>query len=427
MDTIKLGYGARFASAFAAAGYDDADDLRVCAPDAASLASMLRVAGAAAPQQQRIFAAVVELIGRPLPETVALLGAQAPSHAAAASSARNALGSPSVVAAGGTGGGDSGGESAAAVSTPASSFSRPVAEQSSSRITPHKYVTDGQTAAASANAVASTSIVSSVHSGDGTAKGNTAANNDGDHKVDSNGNASRGGSAVVASAPQHVRSWQPAPTESSIGRRSSSSTTLNSNRSSSASSIIINGNGNGNGTNTGSIKRKPSASSSSSSLATGTLRLHKIFRCKSHAMLSYQWDCQDQVKAIRATLEDRGLHCWMDIDNFSTDIYDSMAEGVQGAFCILACMSQQYQDSANCKLELKFAQQSGIPIVPLMMVPGWKATGWLGIITVSMHTFRMLMCFLRCMASRENIGWKWYLGFWGVVVIDRGWCGRRGV
>ena len=63
------------------------------------------------------------------------------------------------------------------------------------------------------------------------------------------------------------------------------------------------------------------------------------------------------------------------------DIYDSMAEGVQGAACIICFMSPAYQESANCKLELKFAQQSGVPIVPVMMQANWRASDWLGIIT----------------------------------------------
>ena len=47
-----------------------------------------------------------------------------------------------------------------------------------------------------------------------------------------------------------------------------------------------------------------------------------------------------------------------------SDIYDSMAEGVAGAACVICFMTQAYQDSSNCKLELKFAQQSGKLIVP---------------------------------------------------------------
>ena len=101
-----------------------------------------------------------------------------------------------------------------------------------------------------------------------------------------------------------------------------------------------------------------------------------------HAFLSYQWDVQDQVKEIKCLLNDRNIKCWMDIDGgMKSDIYDSMAEGVQGAACIICFMTQAYQDSANCKLELKFAQQSGVPIIPVMMQANFTAKGWLAILT----------------------------------------------
>ena len=88
----------------------------------------------------------------------------------------------------------------------------------------------------------------------------------------------------------------------------------------------------------------------------------------THAFLSYQWDVQGQVIHIKELLNQRNVKCWMDIDGgMKSDIYDSMAEGVQGAACIICFMTQAYQDSANCKLELKFAQQSGVPIIPVMI------------------------------------------------------------
>jgi len=67
-----------------------------------------------------------------------------------------------------------------------------------------------------------------------------------------------------------------------------------------------------------------------------------------------------------------------------------MAEGVQGAACVVCFMTHAYQDSANCKLELQFAQQSGVPIIPVMMQPNFAAQNWLGILTAgsiwtSMH------------------------------------------
>ena len=101
-----------------------------------------------------------------------------------------------------------------------------------------------------------------------------------------------------------------------------------------------------------------------------------------HAFLSYQWNVQEQVKEIKCLLNDRNVKCWMDIDGgMKSDIYDSMAEGVQGAACLICFMTQAYQDSANCKLELKFAQQSGVPIIPVMMQANFKASGWLAILT----------------------------------------------
>jgi hypothetical protein len=101
-----------------------------------------------------------------------------------------------------------------------------------------------------------------------------------------------------------------------------------------------------------------------------------------HAFLSYQWDVQVDVVRVKEALQNNHVKCWMDISGgMKTDIYDSMAEGVQGAACILCFMTQAYQDSTNCKLELKFAQQSGVPIVPVMMEDGFSAKGWLGILT----------------------------------------------
>ena len=101
-----------------------------------------------------------------------------------------------------------------------------------------------------------------------------------------------------------------------------------------------------------------------------------------HAFLSYQWDVQEQVMKIKNLLNEKQILCWMDIDGgMKNDIYDSMAEGLQSAACVICFMSQAYQDSANCKLELKFAQQSGVPIIPVMMQANFAAKGWLAILT----------------------------------------------
>ena len=63
-----------------------------------------------------------------------------------------------------------------------------------------------------------------------------------------------------------------------------------------------------------------------------------------------------------------------------------MAQGVEGACCVVCFMCQAYQLSSNCQLELKFSKQAGLPIVPVMMEddPQWKASGWLGLLTAGL-------------------------------------------
>ena len=57
---------------------------------------------------------------------------------------------------------------------------------------------------------------------------------------------------------------------------------------------------------------------------------------------------------------------------------------------VLVCfMTQKYQNSKNCALELKFAEQTGVPIVPVMMQEGFVASGWLGILTAGLLWTRL--------------------------------------
>eukprot|EP01048_Picozoa_sp_COSAG05_P015061 COSAG05_NODE_1770_length_4114_cov_1.871113_2_plen_673_part_00 len=107
-----------------------------------------------------------------------------------------------------------------------------------------------------------------------------------------------------------------------------------------------------------------------------------MFSNGMHAMLSYQWDHQDLVTKTRKKLQAHVIQCWMDIDGgMGADIFESMAQGVQGAAVVICFMSRKYQSSDNCKLELKFARQTGVPICPVKMEQEWNASDWLGIIT----------------------------------------------
>jgi hypothetical protein len=107
------------------------------------------------------------------------------------------------------------------------------------------------------------------------------------------------------------------------------------------------------------------------------------FENDKHVMLSYQWDDQRAVLQVKEYLRKRGIPSRMDVDGgMKTDIYDSMAAGVSGSAVVVCFMSQRYQDSENCTLELKYSKKCSVPIVPVMMQGGeWGASDWLGIIT----------------------------------------------
>ena len=49
--------------------------------------------------------------------------------------------------------------------------------------------------------------------------------------------------------------------------------------------------------------------------------------------------------------------------------------------CVVCFMSKAYESSENCRLELQFAKQTGVPIVPVIVEAGYTAAGWLGIVT----------------------------------------------
>ncbi|CAF1081703.1 unnamed protein product [Adineta steineri] len=63
-----------------------------------------------------------------------------------------------------------------------------------------------------------------------------------------------------------------------------------------------------------------------------------------------------------------------------------MAEGVENASVVCCFMSPEYQESDNCKLELKYAQTRRKRILPCIVTKqkGWKPSDWLGLITAGL-------------------------------------------
>jgi len=104
-----------------------------------------------------------------------------------------------------------------------------------------------------------------------------------------------------------------------------------------------------------------------------------------HVMLSYQWNTQELAEQVYQGLRSHGINAWMDVHGgVKGNVNDSMAEGVDGAAAICCFMTSDYFGSRNCKKELNYADAQAKAIVPLMCEKGFKATGWLGIITAGL-------------------------------------------
>lgn len=100
-----------------------------------------------------------------------------------------------------------------------------------------------------------------------------------------------------------------------------------------------------------------------------------------HVMISYNWGNQELAKQIEEAISNSGFPTWMDINGgMEDDIMDSMAEAVEGASCMIALMSEKYNQSKNCSREFKYAEDKCVPIIPIM-TEQFERTGWLALLT----------------------------------------------
>eukprot|EP01052_Picozoa_sp_SAG31_P010692 SAG31_NODE_593_length_13721_cov_5.192175_3_plen_1231_part_00 len=100
----------------------------------------------------------------------------------------------------------------------------------------------------------------------------------------------------------------------------------------------------------------------------------------SQIMISYCWEQQIVIKRVHAALIQRSYNVWIDIEQMTGSAVDAMAGAVEAAAVMLFGVSQQYKESTNCRLEAQYAMQREVPLVPLMLVDGYRADGWLGML-----------------------------------------------
>nr|XP_054759991.1 uncharacterized protein LOC129266170 [Lytechinus pictus] len=85
--------------------------------------------------------------------------------------------------------------------------------------------------------------------------------------------------------------------------------------------------------------------------------------------LSYQWDHQPEVKAIRKHLEMAGFPCWMDIGQMGggDQLFAKISQGMRSSKVVLCMVTEKYSNSENCNKEVNLANLLNKPIIPVLI------------------------------------------------------------
>jgi len=83
--------------------------------------------------------------------------------------------------------------------------------------------------------------------------------------------------------------------------------------------------------------------------------------------ISYSWANKPMVQKLKNSLENSGLKCWMDEQQMKGGelLFSEIDHGVSTAAVFVACVSNQYGESENCKRELRLASDRKKILLPV--------------------------------------------------------------
>lgn len=85
-------------------------------------------------------------------------------------------------------------------------------------------------------------------------------------------------------------------------------------------------------------------------------------------MISYEHKSgEGYMKVLYEKLKSASLKVWVDKEEVSGNIYDSMAKGVASSHVMIILLSEGYAKSFNCKLEVKHTNKCGTKIIPVKL------------------------------------------------------------
>ncbi|XP_078681229.1 uncharacterized protein LOC144916109 [Branchiostoma floridae x Branchiostoma belcheri] len=98
-----------------------------------------------------------------------------------------------------------------------------------------------------------------------------------------------------------------------------------------------------------------------------------------HVMISYSWAQQEVILKVKEHLNKDGYRVWLDKDEMSGTMLESMARGVRSSAIVIIAVSEDYVASDNCKREANFARDKKREIIPLKMTT-YYPDNWLGML-----------------------------------------------
>ncbi|XP_041377257.1 uncharacterized protein LOC121389673 [Gigantopelta aegis] len=80
-------------------------------------------------------------------------------------------------------------------------------------------------------------------------------------------------------------------------------------------------------------------------------------------------------RKIKEFLESKGISCWLDVERMGTKegFFEDIAEGLRKAKVMVSCVSNEYADSKNCRMEFRFGVSTlRIPVILAVVGTGYK-------------------------------------------------------
>ncbi|PAA91814.1 hypothetical protein BOX15_Mlig018443g1, partial [Macrostomum lignano] len=105
------------------------------------------------------------------------------------------------------------------------------------------------------------------------------------------------------------------------------------------------------------------------------------FTAPRNVFLSYQWGHQAEVKMLKQHLEKAGYRCWMDIGQMGggDKLFSAIDAGIRSAKVVIACVTDKYSKSDNCRRELNLSVSLNKHLIPVQLERvSWPPEGAMG-------------------------------------------------